>query len=89
MDAEGIKPVRAIILLVPRESVFAYLTGQRVLSNVPADATLRSMWIDLRSSGFYGRHYLALRMEHPSFKPIRRTLRIPFVKARFRKVAPE
>jgi hypothetical protein len=69
-----------VVLVVPRESLLAYLLGQRRLANVPPDARLISWWIRTRADGSES---LALRLEHPSFPPIERS-RLPFMRAKFR-----
>lgn len=76
--------MRAIIILVPVQSIFNYLIGRWQLANAPADAELGAVWLDTgHPERFAGPKYLCVRLEHPSFPPVTSALRIPKVRAKF------
>jgi hypothetical protein len=77
------EPARAIIVMIPEHSLFEYLVGRRVLANVPESACLRGMWID--SAPRRTTRILAMRLEHPSFAPVKPGTFTPRMKARFRR----
>lgn len=69
---------------LPRESLLAYLTGQRVLVNVPLDARLVSVWMEINAyGGIETGARMVLKLEHPSFPAVKPGTRIPRMLARF------
>jgi hypothetical protein len=79
--------MRAIVVFVPMRSLLEYLTGKRALANVPEGARLTSAWVHTSyHAGREGPRALAVRVEHESFADVT-GLRIPFVKAQFRRIA--
>lgn len=77
------EPIHAIIVLVPAKSLLHYLTGRRRLSNVPEGAVQTATWMHTGGPDGVRALYLALRIEHESFRAVPCGLRIPFVRARF------
>jgi hypothetical protein len=74
---------------IPLDSLLEYLTGARVLSNIPDDARLVGAWLDGRKRACDDDEtdkVIWLNLEHPSFKPVHPGARVPVVRAGYRKV---
>jgi hypothetical protein len=75
---------RAIILWLHEAGLLEYLTGKRVIANIPEGAIMTACWFDGPVIGH--RRFLCIRVEHESFNEVPQGRRIPRVKARFRRL---